>query len=124
MAGTKDDHRYILGQLGFEQQGGDATAALAEAGGQGEPLQVRLAGTGGEHLPGDLHRSVFQVATADGQVLFLPAHQHLGPGVARRGALLIGHGDQYAGFASRLEVGQDGQPATSRAHAGSSVVMA
>ena len=121
MAGAKDDHRDVLRQLGFEQQGGDAATALAEAGGQGETLQARLAGAGGEHFPGDVHRAVFEMTATDSQVLLLASYQHLGAGLTGRGTLFVGYGDQHAGFAACLEVGQQGQPATFGGHAGSSV---
>ncbi|MNN05489.1 hypothetical protein D3C81_1182510 [compost metagenome] len=94
----------------FEQQHGGAAAALAEAGAEAEAFQVRRFTALGEHLPGDVHGLVFQVAAADGVEQLLGADDHFRAGIAWRRAAFFDDGHQYAGLAARLQVGQGVDP--------------
>ena len=94
----------------FEQQHGRAAAALAQARAEAEALQMGVLLAAGEHVAGELHRFVFQVPAADGVERLRGTDHHLRTGIARRGAELFDDGDQYAGFALVLQVGEGADP--------------
>ncbi|MNR34202.1 hypothetical protein D3C85_1519500 [compost metagenome] len=63
-----------------------------------------------EHLPGDVQGLVFQVAAADGVEQAGGADDHFRAGVARGRAAFLDDGNQHAGFATGLVVGEGVDP--------------
>ena len=95
---------------GLEQQHRGAAAALAEAGAEAEALQVGALLAAGEHVPGELHGLVFQVAAADGVEGPGGADDHFRAGIARRRTELFDDGHQHAGLSLVLQVGEGADP--------------
>ncbi len=106
MPGTEHGDMRLRLAHGLEQQHRGATAALAEAGAEGEALEAGVTAALFQHFTGDLLGLVLQVAAADGVVQALTADHHLRAGIARRGAALLDDGHQHAGFALLLQVGE------------------